>query len=231
MKKLMASFAAVAVLVGATYFVGSATGQAPRAATKSDLPHKIGLIDMGEVFKEYTKFKTLREDLTGEIQQSEAKAKQIADEVQVIQEELKNLQPESADFRAREKKITELTSEFEAFRKNTQRDLMRKEAKIYHTVYLEVADAVKTFSEHFHYTMILRFSREELDSSDPQKVLAGLNRQVVYHQKDDDITDGVIEFLNRPQNGGTARQPKPNVTQTGAQAPATTKRPATKASN
>ena len=44
--------------------------------------------------------------------------------------------------------------------------------------------------------MVMRFSRDELNSSDPQKIAEGLSRPVIYHRKRDDMTDVVLKYLN-----------------------------------
>ena len=62
----------------------------PRAlALASEAPHKIGLIDMGRVFKEYKKFDALREDWKAELQTNEESAKQLAAKVQAVVEQMK----------------------------------------------------------------------------------------------------------------------------------------------
>jgi uncharacterized coiled-coil protein SlyX len=42
----------------------------------------------------------------------------------------------------------------------------------------------------------MRFNREDLDTDNPQALLQGMNRQVVYYRGDDDITSPVLEALN-----------------------------------
>lgn len=210
MKKLIASAVGVVCLVGVSYCVGVALGQ--NAPDKKESPHKVGLIDMATVFKKYSKFEKLREDLKGEVQESEQKAKGFVEQIQALQGELKSgtFKEGSPDFIEREKQITQLTTEFETFRKLAQTEFIRKEAKIYQTVYLEVTDAVEKFSKYYNYTLIQRFERDEVANADPQKVMQRLNRQVVYFRPEDDITESVVEYLNgryEAQARGGARKP------------------------
>lgn len=210
MKKLILSAVGIVCLVG-VYFIGSARGQnGATPAPAANVPHKVGLIDMGHVFKEYKKFDILREDLKVKIQENEQKAKGMADRITAIQAELKSgtFKEGSPEFLNREREFTKLTSEFETFRKLAQQDFLRDESKIYHQIYLEVQDAVEKFSNHFQYTLILRFNREDLNSSDPQKLLNGLNRQVIHFRGEDDITDSVVEYLNRRYSAPASAAPK-----------------------
>ena len=75
---------------------------------------------------------------------------------------------------------------------------MRRESQIYKTVYLEVSDAVQKYADYYKYTLIIRFDRQGLDDkATPPEVVQRMNKQVVFHRTDDDITDAVLQYLNR----------------------------------
>ncbi|MCX7422158.1 MAG: OmpH family outer membrane protein [Planctomycetia bacterium] len=218
MRKLLISSAVAATMAS---FLLTASGQAPstggakpksgsvtQAAAQGESPHKIGLIDMGRVFKEYKKFEALREDWKAELQTNEENAKQLAGKVQKIMEEMKAFKPGSPEYVKLEKQQTQLAAEFESFRKNSQRTLMQKEADIYKTVYMESMEVVEKFAKHYGYTLVMRFNSENIEGEDLQKLQIGLNRVIVYHQSEDDLTDGVIGHLNKTYDkkagGGTS---------------------------
>ena len=159
--------------------------------------HKIGLIDMARVFQEYAKFSVLQEDLKAELQKNDQKAKSMAMQITKLRDEMKQFKQGSPEFIEREDNLTKLTTEFETFRKQVQREIVRKEADIYKTVYLEVVDVVRVYAEYYKYTLVLRFNTNTLESEDPQKLIQGINKQVVYYRAEDDITLSVIEYLNR----------------------------------
>ena len=201
MKKIIISVTAFTILAG---FLGMARSQ---TESSESLPHKVGLIDMARVFKEYKKFGTLREDLKVEITQSDQQAKSMAAQIQQVAEELKAYKPDNQAFEALEQKQAKLTAEFNAFRGAERQKFMRKEAQIYKTIYLESADVVKKYAEYYSYTLVIRYNGSKLDSADPKTLIQSLNRQVVYHRTEDDISDSVIEFLNRkyaPREAGGA---------------------------
>ena len=78
MKKVIVSASVIALLAGVLALTGDAWSQSKEpAAAATDIPHKVGLIDMAYVFKNYKKFESLREDLKVEISESEEKAKEI----------------------------------------------------------------------------------------------------------------------------------------------------------
>lgn len=198
MKKLIVSAFAVICLVGLSYVLGTARGQQTGTAPAGP-PHKVGLIDMGFVFKNYKKFEALREDLKEEFQQVEEQAKGMAEKIQGIDQELKSgvIKQGSPEFIEREREMVRMTAEFNALRATQQKELLRKESKIYHTVYLEVQDAVNRFCKTYGYTLVVRYDREEVNSADPQKLIQSLQRLVVYSDPNDDLTDSVVDYLNR----------------------------------
>ena len=93
MKKAIVSASVIALLAGVLALTGDAWSQqgkdkdGEKAAT--NIPHKVGLIDMAFVFKNYKKFETLREDLKVEIAESEEKAKVLQTDILELQKQLK----------------------------------------------------------------------------------------------------------------------------------------------
>ena len=78
MKKVIVSASVIALLAGVLALTGDAWSQNKEpAAAATNIPHKVGLIDMAYVFKNYKKFESLREDLKVEISESEEKAKEM----------------------------------------------------------------------------------------------------------------------------------------------------------
>jgi Skp family chaperone for outer membrane proteins len=190
---------ALALLAGVLTLSGNAWSQNKEAtaAAASNTPHKVGLIDMAHVFKNYKKFEVLREELKEEIASSEAKAKGMQEELGEMQKAMKGMAEGGSDYTKAEQIIVKKAAEFETFRRAASRDFLKKESQIYLQVYNETSDAVKKYATHYKYTLVIRFNREELDTENPQNLLQGMNRQVVYHQAEDDITPSVLEFLNR----------------------------------
>jgi outer membrane protein len=198
-KKSVLSASAVALMSAVLMCpqVGYSQGAAAPAKAADSGPHKVALIDMAYVFKNYEKFSMLREDLKAEIQVSEEEAKSKAMALQEMQAKLKTFAEGSDEFNAAEKQFAASSADFEAFRRAAQRDFLKKESQIYHTVYMDVADAVAKYAKYYKYNLVLRFNREELDTENAQKLIEGMNRQVVYHETENDITMSVTDYLNK----------------------------------
>ncbi len=205
MKKIIVVAMAVAML--ASLFVVSETIQGQDAGAKAG-PHQVGLIDMAQVFKDYEKFKALRESLQAEIEQSEAQAKSKVEQMQQLQQQATSgqLKQDSPEYQQIEKQLLTMKGELESFRQVQQRDFLRKESEIYKQVYMEVQDAVNKYAHYSKLTLIMRFNRNKVEeAANPQEVIQSMNRQVVFHRAEDDITDSVLGYLNREYNKQASR--------------------------
>lgn len=208
MRKLLLSSAVLAGL--ASVFVnaygqnaassGTKKGTAPTTATASsqaEPPHKIALIDMGRVFKEYKKIEVLKEDWKAEFQVNEENAKKMTVQIQQVVEQMKEFKPGTTEFIKLEKQQTDMAAKLQAFKTTAQRELLRKEAELLKTVYLETMDVIEKFADRFGYTLVMRFNSETFEGEDMNKMQTVMNRVIVYHRTEDDLTDGVIKYLNR----------------------------------
>ena len=197
MKKVIVSASAIALLAGVLSLTRDAWSEPGKEPAAANTPHKVALIDMAYVFKNYKKFETLREDLKLEIAASEEKAKMTQQETAALQAELKTFQEGSPEYTKTEKKLVQKAAEFEGFRREKSREFLKKESQIYLQVYNEVEDVVESYAKYSGYTLVMRFNREDPDNENPQQVLQNMNRQVVYYRNDDDITQKILSALNK----------------------------------
>lgn len=185
------------VAAGLLFAVNTASAQNQPAATAAASAHQVGLIDMAHIFKNYEKFKAETQGLQGAAEQAEAKAQAMVTEMKNVQGQMQGLTPGSADYNAKEAKLIELQTKLQTFQQVERRDIVRKQAEVYKKIYVEVQNAVSMYAKHYEYTLIMRFNREDLEAAgDPQKIIQGMNRQVVWHRPQDDLTDPILNYLN-----------------------------------
>ncbi len=181
-----------------TIFIAPVTVQAQVQESKS-APHRIGLVDVGTIFKEYKKLTDMRKVLKSQFEQSDLKAKILAKQITDLQSKLKSqtLKKESPEYIRYERALVEKTNEFKSFRENLQREYLRKEAKMYKEIYLDVTQMVGHYARHYRYTLVIRFNRNGVKSGgSPQEVMRGMNELVLFHDSNVDITKGVLKHLN-----------------------------------
>ncbi len=182
---------------------------------QGEMAPRIGLVDMAYVFDNYEKFAAMRETLKEEFQANESKAKGMVEQLKELQAELKNYKQGSKDYIDAEGRMAQAKTTFDLFRANSQRDLVKKESELFKNIYLEVTGLVGKYADKYEYTMILRFNRAGLeDVEDPRQLIQKMNRQVIYHRPENDITDDVLKILNgyynQKKNGRTANRPNNN---------------------
>ncbi|MCA9089931.1 MAG: OmpH family outer membrane protein [Planctomycetaceae bacterium] len=194
MKKL--SLSLFAVVLAATVAFGPATATAQQAAPAT--PHQVGLIDMAYIFQNYEKFTDQTDTLKKAAEQAQTKANAMVESLKQQQQVLQGLNPGSPDYAAQESKMIEAQTKLQTFQQVEQREITRKQAEVYKQIYLDVQKAVGEYANYYKYTLVLRFSREDVaDSANPQQIIQGLNRQVVYHQEEHDITQSILDYLNQ----------------------------------
>lgn len=178
---------------------GRATTQTGASAASTDSPsgEKIGLIDMGHVFKNYEKFKDQTAKLQREAEAAEAKAQKMIEDGRAGQLQLQQLQPDSAEFTRVQDDLIKLKTELETFKQIEQQKIARQQAEVYKQIYSEVQTVVDQYATHFNFTLVMRFNRAEVaEAGNPNAVLQNMNRQVVYHMPKSDITDAILNYMN-----------------------------------
>lgn len=216
MKKVILSAITVALVMAFSSQSSVALAQSgrPTAARTQELPHKIGLIDMVRVFKGHKKFQALREDLKVQIERSTTTLKRKYQRLNVLQENLKKktFSESSPQKKAWKREYIELIAKKGAEVKNKELEFMEKEAAIYKSVYREVAAAVKKYAGIYNYTLILRYTKQDIEKANtlPEVVQIIGASQVLYVRPNQDITTPVINYLNLQYKNSAGRTSHPS---------------------
>lgn len=188
------------LLAVALAMVGLFTATRPgisQDAAATPAPHQIGLIDMAHIFKNYEKFKDQTASLQKLAEEAEAKAQAMMEKGRKGQEQLQTLTPGTPEYTQIESELIKLKTELETFRQVEQQKIVRQQAEVYKTIYLEVQDVVNRYAQYYKYTLVIRFNRGDVaEAGNPNAIIQNMNRQVVYYQPQDDITDPILKHLN-----------------------------------
>jgi Skp family chaperone for outer membrane proteins len=228
MRKMLFAAGLIAALGGGWYGLRAApAGGTEDARGAASMPSKVAVIDLAHVFKNYKKYETLQGDINDEIEAARGKEQRILQQAQNLQNEMKSgvFERDSTEFESRENKLIQLQSQLQTQRAMAQKDIGQKQARILHTTYLEVMDVVNQLADRQGYTLVLQFNRVGEDAADdPQKIVMQLQQTVVRHPNQDDITDVVLNYLNRRYE--QAATPPRNPAGTAGAATKTTGQPA-----
>jgi len=209
-KRFTLSLLTIAVLATSSF----ATAQDGRATAtkKKAAPSSVALIDMAHVFQNYDKFKVLREGLQAAVQESDAEAKRMAESFKTLQQKLteqsKQLDPGSEEYGNIEQQLLDEKGRFESWRAGTQRKLARRETDMLKVIYSDVSKMVGLYARHAEYSLVLRFNSKGVeDEMQPQQAIQAMNRNVIYHEDGNNITEVVLTQLNKQYKKSSVSTP------------------------
>lgn len=184
---------------------------APLAPAQSAAPAETGpvaVIDMAEVFANYDKFEDVRETLKKEIEAEGKKAEGLAANVKKLQAELQSGAIPQDDERYLQKavELKNAQTNLQAEQMRISQKFMKKEAELYKEIYNDVTSMVAFWCNKKGYSLVIRYKRDGVeDSKQTNEILQGMNRLVVYHTPQDDITDTIIYGLDKTYSTKSGR--------------------------
>ena len=188
---------------------GGANGARTTGGLKAATPTVVGTIDLDQVFKNYDKVKAAMKDLQSQIQVRRGELMKYDEQARQEADEARRFQPGSSDYRKHEDRITELRAKIEAGREQYQRELELRQAETMAILYQEVQAYAGWVAKQRGITHVMVASSARPSGSDPNSVLAAVNRPVIYSDPRNDITDDVILYLNQTYNKMGKQAEKP----------------------
>ena len=80
--------------------------------------------------------------------------------------------------------------------RQSEQDLLVKEASIYFETYKRMQDIVEQLAQQNNISLVLRFDSAPINKDNPNEVVVGVNRAIVYHYKLD-LTAMVIKNMGQ----------------------------------
>lgn len=179
-------------------FASLATSAVAQQASPSANASRYGLavVDINYIFKNYAQFKTAMEGIKGDIQQAEAKLKVDREAIQTKENQAKEFQPSSPEFKQLDEEVARLKADFNIKASRTRKDFQEREAKVYYQTYLQVSSTVEYYAQQNNIGLVLRFNGDQVNPDRPEAILKAINKPVV-SQNNIDITPDVLALLNR----------------------------------
>lgn len=210
MKKLQVfAVLGVALLVISVLVAGTFAQQGGGGGTQAG--NAVALIDIGYIFKNHTLFKQRMADLQADMERAEQVMKKEADSLRGLREKLNNYRAGTPDYNDLEAKIAKDSADLNVRYQLQKKEFAKAEAKIYYGVYQEIHQEVNAFAQANGVAAVLKFSSEPCDPEKPDEVLRDLNKPVIYWSRNLDITQVILDSLNRRalQQGARTNQGGP----------------------
>ena len=173
-------------------FASSAAAQAPA-------PPSVAIIDMTYIFEKHPGFQARRDQLRGLVEQAENDVKGRQEELKKLVDRLNEYNPGTPEYKQLEEEITKRDADLKVKVQLSKKEFLLQEAKMYYTVYQEIADETRMYAERAGIQLVLRFNGDQIDTNNPQEVLKELNKAVVYSNPSIDITPIVLQQIERRQ--------------------------------
>ena len=196
MRTLLLS-AVVSGLVGSV--TGSVAAQQTAPSANASRYH-IAVVDVSYIFKKYSSFRSAMDAMKKEMETAESQLKSDRNAIQGKEEQAKQYDPSSAEFRQLDEDVARLKADFNLKAGRIKKDFLEREAKVYYQTYLQVNSAVKQYAQQHDIGLVLRFNGDQINPNRREDVLRGINDPIV-NQNNIDITPDVLAILDR---GGAA---------------------------
>ncbi len=170
-------------------------GLSPVQAQTAAPNTRVVVIDISKVFENHPRFSSQMESMKQEVQAFEGTLRARGEQIQAIQNEMKQFQPGSAEYKGREEQIMKIQADGQIKATQKKKEFLDREATIYYNVYKEIVNEVSNFANENGIAIVIRFNSEDM-KQDRNSVLETVNRAVVYQNKSN-ITNAIIERLVR----------------------------------
>jgi Skp family chaperone for outer membrane proteins len=198
-------WAVPAIMVSWSMLVFSSASTLAQSPVAPAAGPRMALLDVSRIFKSHQRFKGMMDDMKGDVERAEAQVKTERETIGKLAERLQEFRKGTPDYKQMEEELAKRQADLAVQVQLQKNEFLQREAKIYHAVYQEIWQATDYFCKQNRIDMVLRFNGEAVDVERPDSVLTFINKPVVWYDRGLDITDAVLQDLNR-----TAIQPAAN---------------------
>ncbi|MDN3510260.1 MAG: OmpH family outer membrane protein [Candidatus Jettenia sp. CY-1] len=159
---------------------------------------KLGVVDLNSVFEKYEK----RKNFDAQLKEQEKKHQKIINdkkkELVNLNEKIQLLDLGSEARRKDEEAFEKKNIELESYAKFAEKSLMKKYKDYFENLYTEVCKEVENIGKLEQYDLIIKKEEPELQSGGISELQFKVGiKAVLYHSDEIDITNRVIETLNK----------------------------------
>jgi Skp family chaperone for outer membrane proteins len=159
-------------------------------------PAVIGSVDIDRVFKEYEKVKDRSESFKSEVMKRQQELTRLVEKGKNAAEQLEKMKRDSPDYQKLDNEVTKIKAELEAKRAQYEREFAKMESDAMAALYQDVAQMVAAVAKDRKMTFVIKITNDPPSGDDPNSVMAGMAKSVIYSDPSTDITGDVIRYLN-----------------------------------
>lgn len=204
---------ALGLALGLTGLVAAQNNPQPRQQQGGGRPMKVGVVDIGALFREYKRKDTLEQQVNQERERIKAELEADQEEIRRKRMQLdKAFVPGTEPYSILRDEIKQATYVLELKTERLQLQLKKRVEELTLQILTELESTIRAYGERHNYDLILKSDREEqsqLASGATQSELAQQFQErifraqisdVLYFASAIDITESVKQQLNDPAN-------------------------------
>jgi Skp family chaperone for outer membrane proteins len=176
-----------------------------QGASRPPATHQ-AVIDIGYIFKNHARFKTLMDKMRDEVMAAENGLKAERDRINGLVEQLKGFNPGTPEFKKLEAEVAKAQGEFNVTAQLQKKDFMDREAAVYQEVFGEIQQVVTKFAQEHGIAVVHRFDGNPVNGMDRNQVLQSITKALVYYDTSIDITKDILIRLNAGSVASAAGQ-------------------------
>ncbi|MBX3417865.1 MAG: OmpH family outer membrane protein [Pirellulaceae bacterium] len=154
----------------------------------------VAVLDVAKVFKENLDFSNQMEAIRQEADRMRNQLQAAQEDFRRQATEISQLPVGTPERKQAEAAFAQRQATFQTQARQDETDLLVKEAKAYYTTYQKLQNVVGQIAQQNNISLVLRFDSTEINPTNPNEVVAGVNRAIVYHYKLD-LTAMVIQNM------------------------------------
>jgi len=184
-------------------FLCSVTGAHAKESSSAGVSSrgiKVGVVDLNMVFEKYEKRKAFDAQLKEQEKQFQKIVNDKKKELVGLNEKIQLLDLGSEARKKDEESLEKKTMELESYAKYAEKSMMKKYKEYFGNLYTEVCKEIETLGKREQYDLIIKKEEPELQSGGISELQFKVGiKAVLYHSESVDITNQVLDSLNKKQ--------------------------------
>jgi len=160
---------------------------------------RVGLVDIGKVFKEYKRKGDLEKEINARKENYEKQAMKQQDELEGMRKSMQLLQEGSDAWRQKRREINLLVSQMKVIRDGWEEDLKIQVENLTLMILNEIENRVNKFGVDNKYDLIVKIDSQGWgEERFQERIFRAQVSSVLYYSAGLDVTPGVLTLLNDP---------------------------------
>ncbi len=160
-------------------------------------PPQVAVVDLRFLFNHHQGFKEASEEMATQVKLAEFDLKLQKEQINKLVKQLGELTPGDEGHKALDERLTKAKADLALKVELQKRKFLRRESNIYDTVYTEIVAEIEDYMDEEGLTLVIRCTTDTQPTKDPKAIAERLNRPVVAHAEQTDITPVILERLNK----------------------------------